>query len=100
MPEHLVLRLPEMHVSGGADGLPQLLPQADNDPVELPQVLLVPGVAIAEHKGVVAKGLDFQIVVEGSNAFQLCPVLVVLHRLKQFPCLAGRPHDDALPVFF
>ena len=98
MPVNLILRLPEMHVAGGADGLAQLPPQSDDGPVEFPQVLLVPGVAAAKHKGVVAKGLDFQVVVEGGDAFQLLPVLMVLYRLEQLSRLAGRPHDHALPV--
>ena len=36
----LVLRLLEMDVAGGADGLIQLLAQADDGAVELPQLLL------------------------------------------------------------
>ena len=64
MPVHLVLRLPEMDVTGGADGFSQLLAEADDDTVEFPQVLLAPCLAVAEHEGVVAQGLNFQIVVK------------------------------------
>ena len=64
MPVHLVLRLPEMDVTGGADGLSQFLAEADDDTVEFPQILLAPGVAVAEHESVVAQGLNFQIVIK------------------------------------
>ena len=98
MPVHLVLRLPEMDVTGGADGLSQFLAEADDDTVEFPQVLLAPCLAVAEHEGVVAQGLNFQIVVKGRDALQLVPVLVIHHRLEQFTGLAGGADDQALPM--
>ena len=64
VPVHLVLRLPEMDIAGGADRLVQFLSQPDDGAVELPQILLAPGVAVAEHEGVVAQGLNFQIVIK------------------------------------
>ena len=64
MPVHFVLRLPEMDVTGGADGFPQFLTEADDDAVEFPQVLLASCLAVAEHEGVVAQGLNFQIVIK------------------------------------
>ena len=98
VPVHLVLRLPEMDVAGGADGFPQLLAEADDDTVEFPQVLLAPCLAVAEHEGVVAQGLNFQIVVKGRDALQLVPVLVIHHRLEQLAGLAGGADDQALPM--
>ena len=89
MPVHLVLRLPEMDVTGGADGFSQLLAEADDDTVELPQILLAPGVAVAEHESIVAQGLNFQIIVEGGDALQLVPVLMVHHRLEQLAGFTG-----------
>ena len=98
MPVHFVLRLPEMDVTGGADGFPQFLTEADDDAVEFPQVLLASCLAVAEHEGVVAQGLNFQIVVKGRDALQLVPVLVIHHRLEQFTGLAGGADDQALPM--
>ena len=94
----LVLRLLEVDVAGGADGLVQLPAQADDGAVELPQLLLGPDVAVAEHEHIVADGLNFQIVVKRRDAPELGPVLVVLHRLEQLPGLAGGANDEALPV--
>ena len=98
MPVHLVLRLPEMDVAGGADGFSQLLAEADDDTVEFPQVLLAPGVAVAEHESVVAQGLNFQIVVKRGDALQLVPILVVHHCLEQLTRLAGGADNQPLPV--
>ena len=94
----LVLRLLEVNVAGGADGLSQLPAQADDGAVEFPQLLLGPDVAVAEHEQVVADGLDLQIVIEGGDALELGPVLVVLHRLEQLAGLAGRADDEPLPM--
>ena len=94
----LVLRLPEMNVPRGADGLAQFLSQPDDDPVELPQILLRAHVAVSQHEGVVAKGLDLQVVVEGGDALELLPILVVRHRPKQLSRLAGGADNDALTV--
>ena len=98
VPVHFVLRLPEMDVTGGADGFPQFLAEADDDAVEFPQVLLASCLAVAEHEGVVAQGLDFQIIVEGRDALQLVPVLVIHHSLEQLAGLAGGADDQALPM--
>ena len=98
MPVHFVLRLPEMDVTGGADRLVQFLSQPDDGAVELPQILLAPGVAVAEHESVVAQGLNFQIVVKRGDALQLVPILVVHHCLEQLTRLAGRADDQALPM--
>ena len=94
----LVLRLLEVDVAGGADGLVQLPAQADDGAVELPQLLLRLDVAVAEHEHIVADGLYFQIVVKRRDAPELGPVLVVLHRLEQLPGLAGGADDEPLPV--
>ena len=65
----LVLRLPEMNVASGTDGFAKLLAQPDDDAVELPQILLASGVTVAEHEGIVAQGLNFQIVVKDAMRF-------------------------------
>jgi len=76
----LVLRLLKMHVAGGADGLMQLLPQPDDGAIILPQLLLRLHVAVSQHEEIVADGLYLQIVVEGGNALELRPILVIRHR--------------------
>ena len=98
MAVNFILRLHKMHIPGGANGLVKLRAQANNGAVEVPQLLLVPGLAAAQHEGVVAQGLDLQIVVKGGDALQLVPVLVVHHRPEQLPGLAGGSDDEPLPV--
>ena len=98
MPVHFVLRLPEMDVTGGADGFSQLLAEADDDAVEFPQVLLASCLAVAEHEGVVAQGLNFQIVIKRGDALQFVPILVVHHSLEQLAGFAGGADDQALPM--
>ena len=58
----LVLRVQEVDVPGGAHRLAQLLPQTDNGAVEVPQLLLVGGLPLPDHEGVVAQGLDLQVL--------------------------------------
>ena len=65
---HLVLRLLEVDIACGAHRLTQLLAQADDGAVELTQLFLRLHLAVAEHEGVVAQGLDLQIVVERGDA--------------------------------
>ena len=98
MPVNLILRVQEMDVPGGAHRLAQLLPQPDDGAIEAPQLLLRPGVAVAEHEGVVAQGLNLQEVVEGGNTLELRPVLVLRRRLEQLPRLTGGAYDQSLPM--
>ena len=100
MPVYLVLRVQEVNVPGGAHRLAQLLAQPDDGAVELPQLLLVSGLAVPEHEGVVAQGLDLQKVIKGGDALQLRPVPAVCHRLEQLSGLAGGAHDQPLPVLY
>ena len=93
MPVHLVLRLPEMNVARSADRLSKLLTQPDNGAVKLPQVLLASGIAIAKHECIIAKRLNFQIIIKRGDAFQLIPILMVRHRPEQLPGLTGRADD-------
>ena len=69
MTVNLLLRLLKMHVPRGADGLSEFFPQTDDDSVELPQILFGAGVAVAEQERVIAKRLDFEVVVEGRDTF-------------------------------
>ena len=98
MTVHLVLRLLKMHVAGGADGLAQLLAQADDGAVEILQLLHRLHVAVAQHEHVVAHRLYLQIVVKAGDALQLRPLPVIRHRPEQLARLAGRADDKPLPV--
>ena len=87
--ENLILRVEEVHVAGGDDGLSQLLAELDDGAVEAAQFFLVLGKALVEHEAVVADGLDLQKVIEASDTLQLRPAFVVQDCLKQFARLAG-----------
>ncbi len=98
MAVNFVLRLHEVHVAGGADGLMQLSSQPHDGAVELPQLLLVPRFAASQHEPVVAQGLDLQIVIKGRNTLQLVPILVLHHGAEQLAGLAGGADDKPLSV--
>ena len=94
----LVLRLLEVDVAGGADGLVQLLAQADDGAVELPQLLLRLDHTLAQHEGIVAQRLNLQEIVPGGNALKLRKVFPLYNCLKQLSSLAGRADNESLPV--
>ena len=94
----LVLRLLKMHVAGGDDGLPQLLAEPDNGAVIVAQLLLAPDRALAQHEAIIADGLDLKVIVEGGDALELVPVLMVRDRAEQLARLAGRADDQPLAV--
>ena len=92
-----VLGVFEMDVAGGHHRLVQLLANAHNGAVVLPQALHV-GVAVAHHEHVVAQGLDFQVVVVGGDFAQVVEGLPLHHGPEQLAGLAGAAHQQALPV--
>ena len=89
-----VLGVFEMDVAGGHHRLVQLLANAHNGAVVLPQALHV-GVAVAHHEHVVAKGLDFQVVVVGGDFAQVVEGLPLHHGPEQLAGLAGATHQQA-----
>ena len=93
---NLVLGVEEVHVSGGNDGLSQLVAQLYNRAVEASEFFFILCHALFQHEAVVADGLDFKIVVKFRDALELCPALVVHDCLKQLSCLARRADDQAL----
>ena len=93
-----VLRVQKMHVPRGHHGLAQLFSQADDDPVQLPQVLFVLDIPFPQQEGVVPDGLNLQIIIEGGDLLQLLLALPGQHRPEQLPRLAGAAQDQALPV--
>ena len=94
----LILRLLKMHIAGGDDPLAQLLAKPDDGAIEVAQLLLAPGRTLAQHEAIVADGLDLEIIVEGRDALELLPVLVIRDRTEQLACLAGRADDKPLAV--
>ena len=99
-PVHLILRVQEMDVAGGADRLFELFPEGDDFPVQIPEILLVLYIAllIPDQELVVADGLDFQIIVETHDLSQLRVRNAPLDGPKQFSRLAGRTQNQAFPV--
>ena len=94
--EDLVLRVEEVHVAGGDDGLAELLAEPDDGAVEAAQLLLILGKTLVEHEAVVADGLDLEEVIERRDALELRPALVVQDGLEQLARLAGRADDEPL----
>ena len=94
----LILRLLKMHIAGGDDPLAQLLAEPDDGAIEVAQLLLAPGRALAQHEAIVADGLDLEIIVEGRDALELLPILVIRDRTEQLARLAGRADDKSLAV--
>ena len=94
----LVLRFLEVDVARRADGFAQLFAETHDRAVKLAQLLLGLHVAVSQHEGVVAQGLDLQIVVKRRDAPQLGPVLVVGDGAEQLARLAGRADNQPLAV--
>ena len=95
-----ILGVQEVDVAGGHHRLAQLLAQRHDAAVEVPQLLLAFRQSLPEHEGVVADGLDLQIVVEGGDALDLLVGPVGGHGPEQLARLAGAADDQPLPVLF
>ena len=87
-----------MHVPRGHHRNAQLLPQADNGAVQLPQSLVVGHLPLPHQEGVVADGLNLQVIVEPGDLLELVPAFPGQHRAEKLPGLAGAAHDEPLPV--
>lgn len=85
-----------MHVAGGAHGLAELVAQAQHAAVEVLQALFVRDLAVADHEGVVARGLDFEVVVEGGDALDLPLALALDHGADELARLARGADDEPL----
>ena len=90
-----------MHIAGCHDRLVELLAQSYNPSVDVLNILN--GIDIrmlgrVNHKGIVAAGLDFQIVVKIHNTgyFLFAPVLQ--ERPVQLSRFAGAADDKTVPV--
>lgn len=103
MAVNLILWVQEVDISSGHHWLAHLMGELYDGSVKVSQLLLVPrhGPSVlvrAQHKGVVADGLDLQVIIPGGNPFELRPGGTAGHRLEELPCLAGRAHKKSLSV--
>ena len=94
----LVLGVEKMHVRGGDDGLAHLFPQLVDGAVVVLQDPHVGHGAVIHQEGVVADGLDLQIVVELRDLFELLVACALHDGAVELAHAAGRAHKDALPV--
>ena len=78
-----------MGVAGGDDGLVQVLAQFDDSAVEVLDCVDGLHLAVSDHELVVAKRLDFEIVVIVSNAQQLLVGLAGHDGAVQLASFAG-----------
>ncbi len=98
-PELGVLGVQEMHVTGGHHGNSQLFTDAHNAPVEIPEGFLVLHPAFPQKEGIVADGLDFQIIVKPGDLAQFFFAGPIHHGAEQLAAFAGRTHNQPLAVF-
>ena len=97
-PADSVFRIHKMHVARGHYRDIQFFAKFDNFPVQVPQFFLGGSLSVPQHEGVIADGLNLQVVVEGRNLLDPFMVFPVHHSPEQFTCLAGAAQDQALPV--
>ena len=94
-----------MNIARGADRFIQCFTQANNCAVKFSQLFHIlcnrcfSGTLRTEHKGIVAKRLDLQEIVERCNLFQILLLLSGNDCLEQFARLAGRTNDQTFPQF-
>ena len=92
-----VLGLQKMHVPRGHGHLAQLIAQGEDPAVDVVEALRVLHLALPQEEGVVAVGLDLQVVVIGSDLQELLLRLPGQNRPIQLPRLAGRAQNEAAP---
>ena len=98
MAEDLILRMQEVDIAGCHHRLSKFLTKANHRPVELAQFLLFLDGPLCQHKAVVGKRLDLQIIIKRCDALEFIVALAVNDRLEQLSCLTGRADDETLPV--
>ena len=93
-----VLRLGEMDIAGGDDGLVQVFAQLDDGAVEVLDDLFALHLSIPHHIGVVAQRLYLQNIVIRCNFLQFFVGAALHDRPVKFSCFTGRSEDKAVPV--
>ena len=98
-PVYLVFRVEEVGVARRDGHLAQLVADAQDRAVDVPQAFVVRHVALADEEAVVRQRLDFQIVVIIGNFLQFfIGQLLLHHRTNQFARFAGRAEDKPFAV--
>ena len=97
---YLVLRVQEVHVAGGDEGLFQLVRKAHDAPVERAQPLLVAHRPVFHQETVVGEGHYLKVVVEGGDAPQLLRLRAAQHGVEHLARLAGGADEQPLAVLF
>ena len=104
-PVNLVLRIHEVNVSRRHHRLVEFLAQTDDLAVQVQYILhgldlrvTFPGFFL-QQEGIVASGLDLQIVIEFHDLRDPFRRPLLQDRLEQFAGHTGTAHQDALPVF-
>ena len=93
-------RLLEVHVAGGHHRDTQPVAELHDLAVQLLQRFIVRHRALPDQEGVVAGGLDFEVIVELRDALEVFIRLSLQHRAEKLARLAGAADDEPLPVFF
>ena len=98
-PVNGVLRVLEMHVTGGHHRFVQRLAQLDDGAVEI--LYLLDGIhqVLPQHILVVAQRLHFQKIVVIGNTAQLLKAAALHHSSVKFTRFTGRTNDKPLAVF-
>ena len=97
-PVYLVLRVQEVHVSGGHERLFQLRRQARDPPVQIAQALVVADRAVFHQEAVVRQGHDLYVVVERGYLLELRARRAAQDGVEHLARLAGRAYEQALAV--
>ena len=87
-----------MDVAGRADGLSELLAETDNGSVDLVKLVDVLEGAVAEHECIVARGLDFEVIVERSDLLDLSPRSALENALVELSLAARGTKNQPFPV--
>ena len=86
-----VVGVQEVHVPRGHHRNAQLLPQADNGAVQLPQSLVVGHLPLPHQEGIVADGLNLQVIVEPGDLLELVQLSPASTARKSSPASQALP---------
>ena len=91
-----------MDITGCNNRLMILLSQSNNTAVDLHQIILILDlwifVVIAQHKLIIAKRLDLQIIIEAHQTVDLFVGLSLENTTVQLSRLTGRAHDKTFLI--
>ena len=89
-----------MHIAGSADQLAKLCAQIYDPFVDLDQIVprLYCAFFVPEHKRIISKRLDFQIIIKIYQPGNLCIRRSSQKSLVQLSCLTGRADNKPFSV--